>query len=70
MQEASEPIELLLSVTRDAPETLGAQIETQLRATIPDATLRGGTRPPAARYDFRPSAPHVSTFPARPGCAQ
>jgi GntR family transcriptional regulator/MocR family aminotransferase len=115
--ETSQPIELLLSVTRDGPDTLGAQIETQLRSTIREGTLRAGTRlpstrdlarqlgvsrrivvdaysqlsaegyvtlrqgarphvaenaaatgaqiarAPAARYDFRPSVPDVSTFP-------
>jgi GntR family transcriptional regulator/MocR family aminotransferase len=49
VQEASRPIELLLTVTRDAPATLGAQIETQLRATIRDGTLRAGTRLPSTR---------------------
>jgi GntR family transcriptional regulator/MocR family aminotransferase len=47
--ETSQPIELLLSVTREAPQTLGAQIETQLRTTIREGTLRGGTRLPSTR---------------------
>jgi GntR family transcriptional regulator / MocR family aminotransferase len=47
--EASQPIELLLTVTREAPETLGVQIETQLRTTIRDGTLRAGTRLPSTR---------------------
>ncbi len=47
--ETSQPIELLLTVSREAPVTLGAQIETQLRATIRDGTLRGGTRLPSTR---------------------
>jgi len=45
----SQPIELLLTVTRGAPETLGAQIETQLRTTIRDGTLRAGARLPSTR---------------------
>jgi GntR family transcriptional regulator / MocR family aminotransferase len=49
MGEPSQPIELLLTVTRDGPETLGAQIETQLRTTIRDGTLRAGTRLPSTR---------------------
>ena len=47
--ETSQPLELLLSVTREAPETLGAQIETQLRTTIREGTLRAGTRLPSTR---------------------
>jgi len=47
--ETSQPIELLLSVTRDSPDTLGAQIETQLRTTIREGTLRAGTRLPSTR---------------------
>jgi GntR family transcriptional regulator / MocR family aminotransferase len=34
LDETSQPIELLLSVTRDGPQTLGAQIEEQLRSAI------------------------------------
>jgi GntR family transcriptional regulator/MocR family aminotransferase len=122
LDETSQPIELLLSVSRDAPRTLGAQIEDQLRRAIRDGALRPGARVPStrdlarqlgisrrvvvdaygqlsaegylslrqgarprvsqaasgvggaaqgaqarpeprARFDFRPSAPDVSTFP-------
>jgi GntR family transcriptional regulator/MocR family aminotransferase len=121
LDETSQPIELLLAVSRDGARTLGGQIEDQLRRAIRDGALRPGARvpstrdlarqlgvsrrivvdayaqlgaegylslrqgarprvstsaavtgepqattaPPAqrARFDFRPSAPDVSTFP-------
>jgi GntR family transcriptional regulator/MocR family aminotransferase len=49
MDEASQPLELLLSVTRDAPATLGAQIEGQLRRAIREGTLHAGARVPSTR---------------------
>ena len=47
--ETSQPIELLLSVTRDGPGTLGAQIEDQFRRAIRDGSLRAGERVPSTR---------------------
>jgi GntR family transcriptional regulator / MocR family aminotransferase len=49
LDETSQPIELLLSVNRDGPQTLGAQIEDQLRRAIRDGTLRSGARVPSTR---------------------
>ena len=49
MDEASQPLELLLSVTRDAPTTLGAQIEEQLRRAIREGALHAGARVPSTR---------------------
>ncbi len=49
MKGASEPIDLLLSLNRDGPATLGAQIEDQLRRAIRDGALRAGTRLPSTR---------------------
>ena len=49
MDEASQPLELLLSVTRDAPTTLGAQIEGQLRRAIREGALHAGARVPSTR---------------------
>jgi len=121
VSETSQPIDLLLSVSRDGRRTLGAQIEDQLRCAIRDGALRAGARipstrdlarqldlsrrvvvdayeqlaaegylvlrqgarprvsdaaaaagvapsepsgpPPRPRFDFRPSAPDVSSFP-------
>jgi GntR family transcriptional regulator / MocR family aminotransferase len=45
----SQPIELLLSVTRGGPRSLGAQIEDQLRRAIRAGTLRPGARLPSTR---------------------
>ena len=42
-------MDLLLSVQRDAPGTLGAQIEDQLRRAIRDGRLRAGARVPSTR---------------------
>ena len=47
--EPSAPFELLLSVSRDAPGTLGAQIESQLRRAIRGGELHGGMRVPSTR---------------------
>jgi GntR family transcriptional regulator / MocR family aminotransferase len=49
MNETSQPIELLLAVTRDGPERLGTQIEAQLRGAIREGRLRAGTRVPSTR---------------------
>jgi GntR family transcriptional regulator / MocR family aminotransferase len=49
MDETSQPIELLLTVTRNAPETLGTQIERRLRDAIRDGSLRTGARMPSTR---------------------
>ncbi len=48
-KESSQPVELLLSVARDRPGTLGAQIESQLRTRIRDGMLRAGTPLPSTR---------------------
>jgi GntR family transcriptional regulator / MocR family aminotransferase len=45
----SQPIEVLISVARDDPRTLGAQIEDQLREAIRAGILRPGTRVPSSR---------------------
>jgi len=45
----SKSIELLLSVSREAPLNLGCQIETQLRHAIRAGTLRGGALLPSTR---------------------
>jgi GntR family transcriptional regulator / MocR family aminotransferase len=42
-------VELLLSVSKDRPGTLRAQIEEQLRAAIRDGSLRAGTPVPSTR---------------------
>jgi GntR family transcriptional regulator/MocR family aminotransferase len=49
LDETSQPLELLLSVSRDKPRALGAQIEDQLRETIRDGALRPGSRVPSTR---------------------
>ena len=48
-KESSQPVELLLSVARERPGTLGSQIEGQLRARIRDGALRAGTPLPSTR---------------------
>jgi GntR family transcriptional regulator/MocR family aminotransferase len=48
-KESSQPVELLLSVSRSAPGTLGAQIEGQLRHRIREGALRAGTTLPSTR---------------------
>jgi GntR family transcriptional regulator / MocR family aminotransferase len=47
--ESSQPVELLVSVARDRPGTLGSQIEGQLRSRIRDGVLRAGTPLPSTR---------------------
>lgn len=47
--EPSAPVELLLSVSREGPGTLGAQIEDQLRRAIRGGELHGGARVPSTR---------------------
>src|ERR671923_2291752 len=49
LDETSQPIDVLVSVDRDGPQTLGAQIEDQLRRAIRDGTLRAGARVPSTR---------------------
>ena len=49
LDETSQPLELLLSVSRDGPRTLGAQIEDQLRRAIRDRALRPGAGLPSTR---------------------
>jgi GntR family transcriptional regulator/MocR family aminotransferase len=49
LDETSQPLELLLSVSRDGSRTLGAQIEDQLRRAIRDGALRPGARVPSTR---------------------
>ena len=45
----SRPLEVLVSVDRESPRTLGRQIEDQLRNAIRDLTLRPGARLPSTR---------------------
>ena len=49
MDETSQPIELLLSVSRAGSRTLGAQIEDQLRQAIREGALRPDARVPSTR---------------------
>jgi GntR family transcriptional regulator / MocR family aminotransferase len=49
LDETSQPVELLLSVSRDGPETLVSQIEDQLRVAIRDGSLRAGAQVPSTR---------------------
>ncbi len=49
MDETSQPIEMLLSVSRDDRRGLGTQIEAQLRGAIREGTLRAGARVPSTR---------------------
>ncbi len=49
LDETSQPIELLLSVSRDGSRTLGAQIEDQLRRAIREGALRPDARVPSTR---------------------
>ncbi|MDQ2895214.1 MAG: PLP-dependent aminotransferase family protein [Actinomycetota bacterium] len=48
-QEASRPIDLVIAIDRDAPTTLGAQIEAHFRRAVRDGQLRAGTRIPSTR---------------------
>ena len=45
----SRPVDILVSVDRESPRTLGRQIEDQLRQGIRDLTLRPGSRLPSTR---------------------
>jgi GntR family transcriptional regulator/MocR family aminotransferase len=49
VDETSQPIELLLSVSRESSRTLGAQIEEQLRRAIRAGVLHPGARVPSTR---------------------
>jgi GntR family transcriptional regulator/MocR family aminotransferase len=49
VDQTSQPIDVLVSVIRDGPATLGAQIEDQLRRAIRDGSLRTGARVPSTR---------------------
>jgi GntR family transcriptional regulator / MocR family aminotransferase len=49
VDESSQPVELLLSVSRDGPATLGTQIEDQLRRAIRGGALRPSARVPSTR---------------------
>ena len=49
MNETSQPVELLLTISREGPETLVAQIEGQLRVAIRDGSLRPGAQVPSTR---------------------
>jgi GntR family transcriptional regulator/MocR family aminotransferase len=49
VDETSQPFELLVSVTREGPGTLGAQIEDQFRRAIREGALRPGARVPSTR---------------------
>ena len=49
VEETSQPLELLLTVSRDGPGTLGAQVEDQLRRAIRSGGLRSGARVPSTR---------------------
>ena len=49
MDVTSQPIDVLVSVTRDGPGSLGAQIEDQLRQAICDGSLKAGARVPSTR---------------------
>jgi GntR family transcriptional regulator/MocR family aminotransferase len=49
LNETSQPLEVLVSVTRGAGRTLGEQIEDQLRDAIRSGRLRRGSRVPSTR---------------------
>ena len=49
VEEPGQPLDLLLTVGRERPGTLGAQIEGQLRAAVRGGALRPGTRLPSTR---------------------
>jgi GntR family transcriptional regulator/MocR family aminotransferase len=49
VEETSQPIEVLVSVTRDGQGTLAAQIEDQLRRAIREGVLKAGARVPSTR---------------------
>jgi GntR family transcriptional regulator/MocR family aminotransferase len=49
VDQTSQPIDLLLSVSRHGPQTLAGQIEDQLRRAIRAGALRAGARVPSTR---------------------
>src|ERR1700753_508037 len=49
LDESSQPLELLLSVRRDAAPGLGRQIEDQLRQAVRDGSLRPSAQLPSTR---------------------
>src|SRR4051794_1614314 len=49
MNETSQPIDVLVSVSRNGPRTFGGQIEDQLRRAIRDGALKAGARVPSTR---------------------
>jgi GntR family transcriptional regulator/MocR family aminotransferase len=49
LDETSQPLELLLSVSREGGATLGAQVEDQLRCAIRDGAVKPGARVPSTR---------------------
>lgn len=49
VNESSQPVELLLSVSRNSPATLGTQLEDQLRRAIRGGALRPSARVPSTR---------------------
>jgi GntR family transcriptional regulator / MocR family aminotransferase len=49
LDETSQPVELLLAVSREGPQTLGKQIEDQLRQAIREGALRPDARVPSTR---------------------
>jgi GntR family transcriptional regulator/MocR family aminotransferase len=49
VSETSQPIDVLLDVSRESARTLGAQIEEQLRHAIRDGALKAGARVPSTR---------------------
>jgi GntR family transcriptional regulator/MocR family aminotransferase len=49
LDETSQPIDLLLQVSRDGSRTLGAQIEDHLRRAVRQGTLKAGARVPSTR---------------------
>ncbi len=49
MDQTSQPVELLLSVSREVPRPLGAQIEDELRRAIRQGAVKAGARVPSTR---------------------
>src|SRR5918997_1799480 len=49
VDETSQPLDVLVSLSRDGSGTLGAQIEDQLRRSIREGTLKAGARVPSTR---------------------
>jgi GntR family transcriptional regulator / MocR family aminotransferase len=49
LEETSQPIELLLGVSREGSQTLGAQIEDQLRQAVRTGVLRPSAQVPSTR---------------------